>query len=61
MTIERKDPHGNYEPSNCRWATDREQRVNKRNTRWIEFSGEKKPLAEVCRQRQMRYSLSRGA
>lgn len=30
LTLDRKDPEGNYEPSNCRWATWSEQRRNQR-------------------------------
>ena len=30
LTLDRKDPDGNYEPQNCQWATWHEQRINQR-------------------------------
>lgn len=33
MTLDRINPNGNYEPSNCKWASWSEQRHNRRDSR----------------------------
>lgn len=56
LTIDRIDVNGDYEPSNCRWVTMREQGKNKRCNVSLTYKGETKLISEWAKELGLNYS-----
>ncbi len=58
-TIERKDVDGDYEPSNCEWATRTSQMNNTRRNHRLTYEGRTMTMAEWSREVGMSYTKLR--
>lgn len=50
LQLDRIDNTKGYSPDNCRWATRRQQNINKINNRMITYKEETKPLTVWCKE-----------
>lgn len=55
-TLDRIDPDDHYVPRNVRWATPKEQGVNKRDTHYVKHPLTGVPIAAATLAREMRMS-----
>ena len=55
LSIDRINPYGNYSPSNCRWANDYLQSINKRSSVIVKIADRLISLKDYCKEHNYSY------
>jgi hypothetical protein len=58
LSLERKDVNRGYEPSNCRWASAKDQARNKRSTIRVTYQGIETSLAALAESMGLEYRIT---
>lgn len=58
-SLDRINNNGNYEPSNCRWATDNEQRRNNSRNVFLDYNGKRYVLTDLAKHLSVNFGCFR--